>query len=610
MSNYEDLSDLLASAPAKSSSMSSFTGFEDVTANPFADLQSNSPVSSTETPELQTQQPQHQGSIQSNIVNASSEAKKIHQDVNPGSNVTDISAPSQELIKPEQPQQHSTAARRSRSSTPPSLRQSLSSLALHDPLTSVENDPLANPLGVETRKEPVVPYVPPEVLAKPSSAPIPAPEIKKAQEGDPLKTKSEVKTALSYIPEQQRKPVQTAPVILTNLPEFVIDVSEPTKVESAISPYITYKVRTKTSCPGFKNESIVNRRYSDFLWLFNRLVTKYPGVIVPPVPEKQSIGRFQDDFVENRRLGLERFVNRIAHHPRLYNDDDFKLFLESDMLSADIGDKKEKGGIMRVFGDAVSNTFMKIPEVDEWFEHRRIQLDQLESQLKVLLKSIEVVSKNRKDLAAALLNFGESMMALASIELNKPLSGKLILLGSLHGRAKNLQEKLASTDTIHLESTTEEYIRIINSIKVAFNARAKAFHNVQNLEKELNKKKDNLEKLKTHQRSRMDKIMASEADINDCEQRLLAARSDFQGISQTVKQELDRFDTEKIIDFQKSIQSWASGICDGEAEFIKLWEDYHRHSQNAEPPRTDGGAAGTTEAASKAQVDTGSGVGA
>jgi sorting nexin-1/2 len=78
------------------------------------------------------------------------------------------------------------------------------------------------------------------------------------------------------------------------------------------------------------------RRYSDFLWLYETLSINNPGVIVPPVPEKQQYGRFQDTFVENRRAALNKCIQKIVNHPSLRDDPDLKLFLESDSFVLDV----------------------------------------------------------------------------------------------------------------------------------------------------------------------------------------------------------------------------------------------------------------------------------
>jgi sorting nexin-1/2 len=82
----------------------------------------------------------------------------------------------------------------------------------------------------------------------------------------------------------------------------------------------------------------VLRRYSDFLWLYETLSINNPGVVVPPTPEKSSFGRFDDTFVQQRRLGLEKCIQKIANHPVLCKDPDLKFFLESDNFALDVCD--------------------------------------------------------------------------------------------------------------------------------------------------------------------------------------------------------------------------------------------------------------------------------
>ena len=89
-------------------------------------------------------------------------------------------------------------------------------------------------------------------------------------------------------------------------------------------------------------EFAVTRRYRDFLWLYNSLHTNNPGVVVPPPPEKQAVGRFDTNFVESRRAALERMLNKTAAHPTLQHDGDLKLFLESEAFNVDVKHKERK----------------------------------------------------------------------------------------------------------------------------------------------------------------------------------------------------------------------------------------------------------------------------
>jgi sorting nexin-1/2 len=57
---------------------------------------------------------------------------------------------------------------------------------------------------------------------------------------------------------------------------------------------------------------------------------------VPPVPEKSALNRFDEHFVRQRRLALEKCIQKMANHPVLCKDSDLKLFLESDTFALDV----------------------------------------------------------------------------------------------------------------------------------------------------------------------------------------------------------------------------------------------------------------------------------
>ena len=61
------------------------------------------------------------------------------------------------------------------------------------------------------------------------------------------------------------------------------------------------------------------------------------------MPDKNPYRRFDQDFVEQRRLALEKCIQKIANHPVLQKDPDLKMFLESDTFALDVG------GVLRLF---------------------------------------------------------------------------------------------------------------------------------------------------------------------------------------------------------------------------------------------------------------------
>jgi sorting nexin-1/2 len=101
--------------------------------------------------------------------------------------------------------------------------------------------------------------------------------------------------------------------------------------------FYAQSISQQTTSPLFQKASFsVLRRYSDFLWLYETLSLNNPGVVVPPAPEKNPFGRFDDNFVQQRRLALEKCIQKIANHPILGKDPDLKMFLESDSFALDV----------------------------------------------------------------------------------------------------------------------------------------------------------------------------------------------------------------------------------------------------------------------------------
>jgi sorting nexin-3/12 len=116
-----------------------------------------------------------------------------------------------------------------------------------------------------------------------------------------------------------------------------IDVINPITHGVAGQRYTDYECRLKTNLPVFRvKESSVRRRFSDFEWLRNEL-ERDSKIVVPALPSKAikrqlpfrgDDGIFEEDFIEERRAGLEGFINKIAGHPLAQNERCLHMFLQ------------------------------------------------------------------------------------------------------------------------------------------------------------------------------------------------------------------------------------------------------------------------------------------
>ncbi|CAF1162187.1 unnamed protein product [Adineta ricciae] len=99
-----------------------------------------------------------------------------------------------------------------------------------------------------------------------------------------------------------------------HIPPFSCKVEDPAKGTKlgGLKSFMEYKVHAQI--PGSR---VVGRRYKQFDWLHEQLITKFRFICVPPLPGKQIAGRFENEFIEERRRQLELWLNRICRHPVL-----------------------------------------------------------------------------------------------------------------------------------------------------------------------------------------------------------------------------------------------------------------------------------------------------
>ena len=87
----------------------------------------------------------------------------------------------------------------------------------------------------------------------------------------------------------------------------------------------------------------MERRFKHFDWLHARIGNKFSVMVFGALPDKQMSGRFEEDFIERRRLALERYMNRLARHPVISQSTVFQHFLNCG--DEKVRECKGKGGL-------------------------------------------------------------------------------------------------------------------------------------------------------------------------------------------------------------------------------------------------------------------------
>mmetsp|Transcript_25116 Transcript_25116/g.44560 ORF Transcript_25116/g.44560 Transcript_25116/m.44560 type:complete len:555 (-) Transcript_25116:119-1783(-) len=392
-----------------------------------------------------------------------------------------------------------------------------------------------------------------------------------------------------------------------------ITVSDPVQHSEGVNKYTSYRVDVRppnsdlTTTQAF---SAVLRRYSDFLWLYEKLQTERAGAIVPPLPEKQPVGRFNPAFVEARRRELERFLRRVAIHPELQDSASLDTFLRADDITfqaaknskADAPVVMQQSGMMGAFGGgmggsimggmnpgqqygggmmgaarpkkegfkrwfaetktSISGDLVKSPD-DELFEEIQRYVHGLDTQMKNVSTQASGLVRKGKEMANGLFEFGLAFNLLGQSEADA-LGEALCKLGETADQLSVLSAEHSDQEAAQFEDPLVDMIKMIHSVKLALHKRHEKRLTYSTCLQEVESKNNQLAKMRS-QIGMEAKAYGLEMSLRRAQENAEAARDDFAAVSQRVLREVDRFKRETTDEMRLTV-----------LEYIRLQVEYNK----------------------------------
>jgi len=422
-------------------------------------------------------------------------------------------------------------------------------------------------------------------------------------------------------PPMQQQPIQPMqppafpppPVPLATRPEDAathITVSDPVQHQDGMSKFTSYRVDVRPpedviggggggtpdlSQSIFQNAaySAVLRRYSDFLWLYERLHRERAGAIIPPIPEKQAVSRFTPAFVEQRRSDLEIFLRRVAVHPELRDAACLDTFLRADeatfraaktmkdnmpnmMMSMNPSDMSASGygGQMGMPMTSPGGTVSTEKKIKSWFSETKTSIagdlvrspdddlfDEIEQYVAGLDNQMRAVStqatglvRKGKELANGMFEFGLAFHLLGRSE-QEVLGSALTKVGDAADAISVLNAEHADLEATQFEAPLQDYVKTIHAVRLALTRRHERRLAYTARLSELNAKQANLMKLRSTPGQEA-KAYAAEMSLQRGQAAADAARDDFMAVSQRVLREVDRFKREKAEDMKRTVYQY------------------------------------------------------
>lgn len=379
---------------------------------------------------------------------------------------------------------------------------------------------------------------------------------------------------------------------------FEIAVADPVKQGEGVSAFVSYKVRTRTDLPQYKRPtSEVIRRFRDFTHLEHMLAEKNKGVIIPPLPEKNAVQKFQmsTEFIEDRRRALQVFVNRVAAHPVLCKSPDLQLFLEAseDTWAVEMargqaslaaanggsGPKKRLGeavGWFKGLGQAASSIVgaggSRAADAAEDPEYIKVRdyLLALESHLSEAHRQAARLTAKEVELGEAVLEFGQSLERLGRLEEGNVSEA----FSQLSSRAAELvAARRACCEALggKFEAPLKEAVRSVRSVTSVCQDRALSLATHINAKHDVDAKKVKWAKLRGTPGSPPEKLAEAEREVNEAETRLRDTKIAYEELVAVMTEELNRWQKERSSDMCALLRDFALAQASMSSEGVKAW---------------------------------------
>ena len=100
-------------------------------------------------------------------------------------------------------------------------------------------------------------------------------------------------------------------------------VSDPVFNKEGVTGFTSYTLQ------GSKIPEPLSRRYRDFDALRRKFVERWPGVFIPNIPHKKTVGNKDKEIVGMRIEMINRFLKKLSKIDYLFNSDEMELFLQN-----------------------------------------------------------------------------------------------------------------------------------------------------------------------------------------------------------------------------------------------------------------------------------------
>ena len=369
--------------------------------------------------------------------------------------------------------------------------------------------------------------------------------------------------------------------------DILITITNPRKINTAVSSYVIFTVNTKLvkDSPHFsKSYFSVNRRLGDFMTLRDNLAEKHKraGFLVPLPPERNLVGMtiakmtanedIAQEYIEKRRAALERFINRVAKHDVLGKDDLFMVFLKQEIMPKQSGIFGTANGLMKFVTKPFSNSHIELArEPDDFYEKLAGRIQDLEQNLSALRESYESHMDNHKDVAANMAELALSLNKIGRFEESKEYSRSLQRFAQCLIKLGNFQLGLSNVAYDSSEILKDHY-RMYGEMKDLLHMRCNLWETWNDSCQEFTKIRSNQTKME--EKGQVNYAKECQREAKELAVSVDSKNLDFKAFSSALKTDVQNFEQQSISELRQMTLVFLFQMIRSLERSVTVWKIY------------------------------------
>eukprot|EP01134_Creolimax_fragrantissima_P001868 CFRG1868T1 len=361
-----------------------------------------------------------------------------------------------------------------------------------------------------------------------------------------------------------------------------VSVTNPRRHGEGMRAYVVYDVRSR--------HGVVQRRYNDFCWLHAQLLETCPGVILPGLPDKQPLGRFDSDFLDRRCMMLDAYLSRIAQHEDLSRAGAYLEFCTTlNSLptnsngavvdsSAGVELARFLGSIGTVFAarTGINISSMGIGEgehsgavgEDRWFEDKATANKNVETCLTNVYQALAALQKCDLEQGRAYVMLGRSFQTSGMEEVDTHLTTRINLVSSIQESLRAIYLEIAA-HTEKLDSIIKEHIGMTQALNTLLQNRRQVRSRSVDAKNIVRARKDALSR---RTQENVDDEGSAEASVEEAEKVARNLDEQLSTLSTTIRKEADNLDKDRSRDLSLALVTYARSRVGCQRQIVSSWE--------------------------------------